>query len=149
GAGCYACSNERGTMAMASRSPFSELFFGFDARSFLLRIDCRTAARTAMAEFSEIRVGFAEPAGWALSIQAPTSLSPPVKLVAPGGQSAPGEGIEVAVDRILEVRVPLDQLGLKAGDPLHFFVEGFAASQSQARAPQEGVITLTCPAGDF
>jgi hypothetical protein len=45
--------------------------------------------------------------------------------------------------------VPLERLGLKAGDSLHFFVDGFAGSQSQARAPQEGVITLTCPASDF
>jgi alpha-amylase/alpha-mannosidase (GH57 family) len=149
GAGHYACGNERGTMAMASRSPFSELLFGFDARSFLLRIDCRTAARTALAELSAIRLGFAEPAGWALSIQAPASLSPGVTLLAPGSRLASGEGIEVAVDRIVELRVPLDRLGLKAGDSLHFFVEGFAGSQSQARAPQEGVITLTCPASDF
>jgi alpha-amylase/alpha-mannosidase (GH57 family) len=149
GAGRYVCGNERGTMAMASRSPFGELLFGFDARSFLLRIDCRTLARTALPEFSEIRVGFAEPAGWALSVQAPASPCPGVKLLTPRGQPASAEGIEVAVDRIVELRVPLDRLGLKAGDSLHFFVEGFAGSQSRARAPQEGVVTLTCPASDF
>jgi alpha-amylase/alpha-mannosidase (GH57 family) len=149
GAGCYACGNERGTMAMVSRSPFSELLFGFDAHSFLLRIDCRTAARTALTELTEIRVGFAEPAGWSLSIQVPALSSPGVTLLSSGGRPVSPEGIEVAVDRIVELRVPLDRLGLEAGDSLHFFVEGFAGSQSQARAPHEGVITLACPASDF
>src|SRR5205823_4614660 len=103
GAGHYVCGNERGTMAMASRSPFSELLFGFDARNFLLRIDCRTAARTALAELTDIRLGFAEPAGWALSIQAPASPSPGVTLLAPGGQQVSAEGIDMAVDRIVEL----------------------------------------------
>ncbi len=44
-AGRYACQNERGTMAMATRGPLEELFFGFDLERLLIRVDCDRPAR--------------------------------------------------------------------------------------------------------
>ena len=62
-AGCYLCQNERATMAMAATGPMRTVYFGFDPRTLLIRIDFDGPARGTLAEFDALRIRFAEPAG--------------------------------------------------------------------------------------
>jgi hypothetical protein len=49
----------------------------------------------------------------------------------------------------VELRVPLAELGLEAGNQISLFVELFARGQSLDRTPAEGTIDLRVPSADF
>jgi hypothetical protein len=55
----------------------------------------------------------------------------------------------VGVDRIFEVGVALEDLKLKQGDRVTFFLDCLSKNRSLDRAPQEGMIELTVPSPDF
>jgi alpha-amylase/alpha-mannosidase (GH57 family) len=153
-AGRYTCQNERGTMALVTRGQLRDVYFGFDLRSLLIRVDFDGAARTALADFDLLRVGFTEPPGYELSVPNPGSPKPVAQLgkKPSAGSAQPIEAagiVEVGIDRIVELRVPFEGLGVKPGQPIHFFVELLQAGQSRDRAPREGAIVLACPSPDF
>src|SRR5262249_30464335 len=70
-AGRYTCQNERGTMAMVTRGPIRDVYFGFDLQRLLIRVDCDGAAREALADYDALRVGFVEPPGLEVVIARP------------------------------------------------------------------------------
>jgi alpha-amylase/alpha-mannosidase (GH57 family) len=67
-AGRYTCQNERGTMAMVTRGPIKEVYFGFNPTALLIRVDFDRPARVALADFDSLRVGFTEPAGYEVRV---------------------------------------------------------------------------------
>jgi hypothetical protein len=146
-AGRYTCQNERGTMAMAVRGPLKELFFGFNLALLLLRIDCVTPARQALARYDALRVGFVEPAGFEVRVDKPGRPGSTAELLR-GGKSVTA-AVPVGVDRIAELAVPFDALGVPIGGPVQFFVELVQNGQGRDRAPREGVISLTRPSANF
>jgi alpha-amylase/alpha-mannosidase (GH57 family) len=147
-AGHYACQNERGTMAVGTHGPLKNVYFGFDRKSLLIRIDCDTAARSALTDFDMMRIGFVEPAGWELVVRAPAKASQTMSLWHQK-QEAPANDVDVAIDNIVEAALPLERLGLHIGHPVQFFVELLEGQQSRDRAPREGTINLTCPSPNF
>ena len=58
-------------MAMVTRGPLKELYFGFTVRDLLIRVDFETPAALALADYGALRIGFIDPAGWELLIQHP------------------------------------------------------------------------------
>ncbi len=68
-AGRYTCQNERGTMAMVTRGPMKDVYFGFNLNALLIRIDFDTPANVALADFDTLRVGFIEPQGWEVLLE--------------------------------------------------------------------------------
>ena len=54
-----------------------------------------------------------------------------------------------AVDDVAVVSIPVIDLGLTAGQGIHFYMELFEARNSLDRIPSEGMIELTVPAEDF
>ena len=80
-AGRYACQNERGTMAMATRGPLEELFFGFDLDRLLVRVDCDGPAHMALADCDMLRIGFVEPAGREFRLHHPGRTNQSVELL--------------------------------------------------------------------
>jgi alpha-amylase/alpha-mannosidase (GH57 family) len=156
GAGRYTCQSERGTMAMGSRGPMRELYFGFDASALMIRVDFEFPARNALADFDAFRLGFAEPGGTDVQVVRPARPDQVVKVVRRGQPVSPDEpeergprAVALGVDHILELIVPFETLGAKAEEPLQFFVELLQGGQSRDRAPREGTINLTCPTADF
>lgn len=150
-AGTYVCQNERGTMAMVSRGPLKELYFGFNLKSLLLRVDFETAARTALAEFDSLRIGFAEPPGWDLFVsplKPGQGYTPTIKLLHNGEPVVP-TGIEAGVDHVAEFAISFELLGVTVDQPVQFFVELMEGRQGRDRAPREGTISLTCPSPFF
>jgi alpha-amylase/alpha-mannosidase (GH57 family) len=149
-AGHYTCQNERGTMAQASRGPIRDVYFGFNPRALLVRIDFDGPARTALADYELLRLGFLEPAGYELRLCPPAGPRPAVELRdAAGTVLAAAPVLEAAVDQIAELAVPFAVLGVQVDQPIQFYVELLKDGQSRDRAPREGVISLTCPSPDF
>jgi alpha-amylase/alpha-mannosidase (GH57 family) len=157
-AGRYTCQNERGTMALVTRGPIKDVYFGFNPRTLLVRVDFDTPARVALADFDALRLGFLDPPGYELRVHldkgTPGEGGGPlryrVELVTPAHPPAAAPpDVEVGIDQVVELAVPFDRLGVKVDQPLQFYVELFQGQQSRDRAPREGAIHLTCPSPDF
>jgi alpha-amylase/alpha-mannosidase (GH57 family) len=154
GAGHYTAQNERGTMAMVTRGPIQDLYFGFNAEALLMRIDFDVPARAVLSQFDALRIGFAEPPGYELLVgRAADQRTHEGAWALPqlhhDGAPQPAPDIEVGIDQIAELSIPFARLGVKVDDPVHFFVELLEANQSRDRAPREGTINLTCPSPHF
>ena len=147
-AGRYTCQNERGTMAMATSGPLEELFFGFDLKRLLIRVDCDGPARMALADCEMLRVGFVEPAGREFRLHRPGRTDQFVELWH-RGQPVTDFTVEASVDQIVEVAVPFDALGVKVDEPIQFFVEVLRGGRSRDRAPRQGAIALSRPSPHF
>jgi hypothetical protein len=148
-AGRYSPQNERGgAMALAARGPIKEVSFGFNVRALFVRVDFEGPAREALADFDTLRVGFAEPAGWEVRVRRPARLDQAVELWHRDAPAA-ADGVVVGVDRIFELAVPFERLGVRADQPLQFFVELLDGRRSRDRAPREGTINLLVPSPDF
>jgi alpha-amylase/alpha-mannosidase (GH57 family) len=65
------------------------------------------------------------------------------------GELREAEGVRAGVDRIVEMAVPFDALGLLVGQPIQFAIELLQGSMGRDRAPREGAIYLTRPSPDF
>jgi len=148
GAGCYTAGDDRGTMAMVSEGVISELFFGFDQKRLLVRIDTADVASVDMANVRELRLRFVESnetelhiTGWSTG-QLTCKLLRKQKAVAKTGAVA-------AVGKVVEIALPLEELALEEGAPISFFAELFENGTSIDRAPAEGMITLPTPSQDF
>ena len=150
-AGRYPTHNLHGTMTEVTTRSIRELLFGFNREALLIRVDAEGQARQVLGNFTALRVVFAEPAGWELVV--PLSGDGPCMAVPwRDGQvqlAAEAATIKVGLDKILEMAVPFDLLGIKVGDPVQFFVEVLEGDQSRDRAPREGTIQLTRPGADF
>src|SRR5262249_29199287 len=142
------CQNERGTMAMVTRGPLKDVYFGFNVANLLLRLDFYEPARDALAEFDALRVGFVEPAGYELVIERPASSRRSMQLLQQGKPMSPA-GVEVGIDRIAGLALPFDLLGIRVDEPLQFYVDLRQGGQSLDRAPREGTIALVRPSPDF
>jgi alpha-amylase/alpha-mannosidase (GH57 family) len=148
GAGHYLCQNERGTMALAAQGPLRELYFGFNLDLLLLRIDCDRPARTALAAYEILRIGFIEPAGFEVRVTGLDGEDVLAELLH-DGKVVPAEGLQIAIGNIAELALPFDLLGVAIDEPVQFFVELLRDGQGRDRAPREGLITLNRPSPDF
>jgi alpha-amylase/alpha-mannosidase (GH57 family) len=147
-AGHYVCQNERGTMAMATRGPLQELYFGFSLDLLYVRIDCDRPARVALAEYDEWRIAFVEPAGFEVRIHEPGRPTQWIELLHEG-RPVKCPTLAAGIDQIAEVAVPFDPLGVAVDGPVQFFVELLGNGQGRDRAPREGTIALARPSRDF
>jgi len=115
---------------------------------FVLGLSADPDARAALADFDQLRIGFAEPAGCEVLLDNPGGAGESVQLLR-GGSPLDAPGLEAGIDQIAELAVPFDALGVAVDGPVHFFVEVLEGGQSRDRAPREGTINLTRPSPDF
>lgn len=145
-AGRYVAGSERGTMTKVSDGAMTDLHFGFDGYCFLLRCDTAKQARQDLARFEELRVRFIEPYGLEIHV----STGPTTKIsVVRDGVAVKNSEAKAAIGRILELSVPLTDMGVDIDDRLHFAVELMRGKESVERAPSEGTIDLTVCGPDF
>jgi alpha-amylase/alpha-mannosidase (GH57 family) len=147
-AGQYVAGSERGTMTMVSQGIVREVFFGFDERRFVIRLDTANSSADDLKKIDEVRVGFAEPHGVELRLGGFRTGQLHGEMYRDGVRQ-PEPAVEVAARRVLEASVPLGALGVKANAPLEFFVETLTEGDSSDRLPREGLIALTTPSPDF
>jgi alpha-amylase/alpha-mannosidase (GH57 family) len=144
----YVCGNDRGTMTLVAQGILRAVWFGFSVDRLLIRVDTHGPAREAFAT-ARLRVGFVDPADWEIVVVDPAASRPVGHINHRGEASSNGTTVEVATDQILELAVPFGRLGLKANDPIRFYVEVIQDESSLDRAPREGIFELTAPTPDF
>ncbi len=147
-AGHYVSGNERGTMTLVADSLIREVYFGFDLKRLMLRIDTAVSAKRELAHLDELRIGFLEPEGYYLRIMHPSSNKPELQLYH-DNEAISGAVIEYAIDSILEVTIRFEDLHLKADNQVQLFIEAFSERNSVDRAPREGALELLTPSADF
>ena len=147
----YACGNERGTMTLVAKGLLQcglvrlQRRAAADPRRHRGRPGARAAGRGRASSGS---VSSTRPAGrsWSEPVRC---RGPPRCINHAGEPSSNGTTVEVATGQILELAVPFGRLGLKAGDPIRFYVELLGGDSSLDRAPREGIFELTVPSPDF
>jgi hypothetical protein len=135
-------------MALVTPGPMKDVYFGFNLRSLLIRVDFETLARSALTEYDALRIGFVEPADYEVVVAQPASALPMPQL-RKAGVPLDASDIEVGIDQTAEISIPFERLGVKTDEPIQFYVELLQNQQSRDRAPREGTIHLTCPSPDF
>ncbi|HEV8067054.1 MAG TPA: glycoside hydrolase family 57 protein [Planctomycetaceae bacterium] len=147
-AGHYICGSERGTMTKVTMGVFKDVYFGFDAARFALRLDTTRYAREDLEPLDELRIRFVEPTGIEIRITGFKQHDLKAKLYREDKLVAKAT-LEVAVDQILEVTAPFVDLGLSPESTIQMYVEAVTKKQSVDRAPQEGVLEMVVPSPDF
>ena len=114
-----------------------------------MRIDTAADATEILSDCDNLRIRFVEPqetelivTGWRRDSGVDCQLHRP-------GEVVSLTQLHAAVHRIVEAAIPFETLGVRAGDPLSFFVELFAGGQSHDRTPNEGTIDLRVPQPNF
>jgi alpha-amylase/alpha-mannosidase (GH57 family) len=127
-AGRYAAASDA-TVMDRSGAWIREVWFGFDERHLLIRVDVAGRAIDGLKSRS-VHVTFTSPAGARLA-------------VGPDG-SADGLGARSAAGEILEIAVPLASVDPGPGAPLEFHVEAVSGAAVQ-RVPADRPISIVPP----
>ena len=162
-AGVCEPGNDRGTMASNTEGAIRAVRYGFDLTpaalesadgepgggNFCLRLDTAGRAADDLAGFDAVRVRFQQPGGVELRVP---GLGPDADGPTPAvfkdekrTDAAPRAGL----GDIFELTVPLADLGVSPGDPVHFGVELVRGEAGEDRVPREGSVRLDCPTPDF
>lgn len=149
GAGRYHITNPRGTMAPGARGPIKDIYFGFNDREFLLRIDCYRPAREVMRRFSAIRIIFDGEEPLTLEVTGCAGPEPAARLRRSGEPPRPLAQARAACDLIFELAVPFSDLGLEPDRVVEFIVEFEEHRGLLTRYPRESAITFRVPTADF
>ncbi len=148
-AGRYVCQGARGAMAMAAHGLVTDLYFGFDLERLFVRLDAWGGpVRDRFAELDALRLVFFEPEGFVVEVSGPARRSPQA-ILRRGGQVVASPGLEVAADAVFELALPFRNLGVRADQPLQFFVELVRQGRVLERVPAEGAIETAVPSPDF
>jgi alpha-amylase/alpha-mannosidase (GH57 family) len=148
-AGQCACQGPRGTMAMALEGLLESLYFGFDLKRLLVRLDARGGPfRERMVEPDRLRLSFFQPEGLELVVTHPAQKKPAAKLYR-DGKVVGRSGVEAAAASIFEISVPFRSLGVSTDAPVQFCVELFRGEESLERVPHEGAIETSVPPPDY
>ena len=154
GAGLLTGHEAAGAMhqAEASSHEVQAVHFGFDAEHLFVRIDGTRPLVDILAEEREIALRFVEPAGVRFSIRQRAG-----RIVAgfggpdsKAGQVPKLRGARVAVGLVIELALPLTDLGASAGSRLSFAVAlSDAAGAERERHPSRQPIELRVPDASF
>ena len=160
GAGAVETREAAGTMHEADRKPpvLTLVQFGFDREHLYVRLDGRRPLADLLAEGHEFSLKFVQPAGVRLSVRKAAGALAVWWDQQAGGRgrveaarSSAGSGrAQVAAGTVLEIAVPMADLGVRAGDPLAFFVAVYdAAGHEVERHPVHRAIETAAPDARF
>jgi alpha-amylase/alpha-mannosidase (GH57 family) len=138
-AGFYRASE--GSLHRTSRR-LSRIRFGFDARHLYLRLEGdlesfrRESGRSVVLEFQRPRAVRAVLSGGGLNLSGEGGTG-----IRSAGRAAFGE--------VVELSIPLEELGAKTGDSVEFAAAILVGRDAIDRLPQFGFVTLPVPSTDF
>jgi hypothetical protein len=136
-------------MSMVTTGRIEELYFGFDEQRLLVRLDTGGGpAHERLGEIDQLRVSFAEPAGFEFVVRRPTGPRPGPQLFH-NDVPVSASGLEFAAGTIVELAIPWRTLGVSAESPLRFAVELLVEGQAVERIPTDGYVATAAPAPDF
>ncbi len=148
-AGRYHCTSERGAMGSNTPGSFTDVYFGFNHKNFLIRIDFDQLAKAALPSYEILRIAFDEPTDCELRVFHPGKPLQSWKWYAKGEPIDASGRIEIAIDRIAECAIPFELIGADVNQPVEFYVELLENQQSRDRAPRSGNIAFTRPRVEF
>ena len=119
----------------------SALYFGFDLERFYLRID-HDRDLLSLEKGDAVGINILSPEEHKVTL---LKVKDKLKLLIDGRE---GSG-SFAIRRIIEMGIPLKDLGAERGQRLSFFITIERKGRTCERLPREGVITLTVPTEDF
>lgn len=146
-AGHYACQGERGTMAMTTKGPLRDVYFGFNLQKLFIRIDCISDARQTLGQYHKIKIVFLEPKEHQILIDISKIESPSITHLFENAQLK--TTLEIAIQKVVELSIPFDDLGVMENATVSFYVEILENELGRDRAPREGLITFKRPGRDF
>ncbi len=129
--------------------------FGFGPRHLYVGIDGPQAMRGLLLDGREIRLTFLTPEGLQFAAgHSDGRLVGRYRDHARGGSEAPGRTVDparavLAAGTVLEVALPLADLGLNANQPVAFVVGVYRGDEEVERHPDTRPITLKVPDGAF
>lgn len=150
-AGLYVAGSERGTMAQVTDGLIRRIHIGFDQQRLLLRLDTDKRAANDLTNISDLRIRFAQPTVLELSITGFSTGDGLKVSLFKDGEELTASGCEAAVGQVFELAASHNDLGVRSGDTIQFFVEAFGNTNGQSvdRAPRETTIDLIVPPADF
>src|SRR5262249_9107463 len=152
GAGSFEVPRTAGAMhRMSGRAGLTAVRFGFDERHLFVRVDAERPVVDLLAEGREISFKFLTPAGLRYSVRQSMGR------LTGGGWTRYQDGASVrwtnrgpggattAAGAVLEVSLPLTDLGLEAGATVEFIVAVYDGEIEVERHPEHRPITMAVP----
>ncbi len=154
GSGVYDVPQVAGSMHQVSGrgALVSSIRFGFDLESLYVRVDTARPVSDLMAAGLEVSVKFLTPGGLRLSVRrSGEALQCGLWDRAGNGRWTlrPASGARAAAGSVLEASASFAELGVKAGDPVAFFVAVFDGDAEVDHQPSLQAIELTVPGREF
>ncbi len=156
GAGELELSAAAGSMhqiAPTRRPLVTAIRYGFSAETFFVRVDLARRAQDVLVDKGEIRLSFFKPANHRVAV---TQEGPDGCHVALWERRGLGDWQVKSLARpagaatqILEVGIPLADLGVHPGDPLSFFVSLLQDGQALEQYPAHHPLDVRVPGADF
>ncbi|MCU1383394.1 MAG: hypothetical protein JWL71_2091 [Acidobacteria bacterium] len=156
GAGVHTVREIAGAMHQTDRpqAAVSLVHFGFDQERLLVRVDSESRAIDLLAGGRELSLTFVTPAGVRFSVRDVdgrlTRAFWDRQDAEPHWVERGAGGAAFAAGTILELAIPLADLGASGGDPIEFFVAIYDADGAEAeRHPSQQPIRVTAPDRQF
>ena len=154
GAGCVEPDASAGAMhQVADRGPgISLVEFGFDLQTLYVRIDATQAMRELLQDGLSVSLNIYKPAGRRLMVSWSDGRVAGAFLVrGETGSWKPADcpGLQLAAGSILEVGLPFAALGLRAHDPVAFFVGLNRGAVELEHHPKHRPIEVDVPTSEF
>ena len=124
-----------------------DLYYGFDAERFYLRLDFAAGAPPGAA--LDLRIDLVEPRPLRLRIAGLAAGERPVLAAAAGEAERPLEGARCSIQTLLELAVPFASLGVGPGELMGLLVQALRGGQPVESYPGEEGLTLAVPGPDF
>ncbi len=116
------------------------IFFGFDTARFYLRIDLKHLTDGDYPREKSLRVTFESPEELSVALSRDERGN---WHCAPAHPAGPGPGPELAVDKVVELGIPLEALGIRKPEEVRFFVAVSNANHELERFPAGGLLAVS------
>ncbi len=148
-AGHYKALKDTPVMHRATGAIIREMYFGFDERSLFIRLDFEEKAIGRFSAHEKVVIIFIHPAEVKLQITGPLQPIKGLEVFRNGRRTPKIVAEAVAVDEILEMRCPFEELGLSPGENAEFLIEIESDGQVRERMPDHFPFTFVAPTKDF
>ncbi len=116
-----------------------KLFFGYDTERFYLRVDLKDLKKRKLPQGRWLRVGFLAPVECCLDI---TRNEHGNWHCTAAGRPGQDQGVEMGADKVVELGVPLQMLGIGKPEEVRLFVALYEKNHELERFPTSGVLTM-------
>ena len=124
-----------------------ELYYGFDAGHFYLRLDF--AGGGPPGDAFDLRIDLVEPLPLRLEVAGLAAGERPVRLEAAGESDRAIDGAVCRIGSLLELAVPFVSLAVAPGDRVAMLVQALRSGQVVESYPGEEGVTFVVPGADF